>query len=135
MYSTVITIAIIHGDFRMDNVIFHPTEVHIVHVILEFFFFYPTFLSSSPSKPRVIAVLDWELSSLGHPLADLAHLCMMYLPIPAEFTVAGVTGIPTEEALTKAYSVTASIPYPIEQWNYFKALSCFRLAGITQVYL
>ena len=83
----------------------------------------------------MIAVLDWELSSLGHPFADLAHLCMMYLPIPAKFTVAGVTGIPSEEDLTKTYSVTAGIPHPIENWSFFKALSCFRMAGITQVSL
>ena len=81
----------------------------------------------------MIAVLDWELSSLGHPLADLAHLCMIYLPIPGKLTVGDTPGIPKEESLIHMYTEAAGIPYPINNWPFFKALGCFRIAGIAQV--
>ena len=54
-------VAVVHGDYRLDNMIFHPTE------------------------PRVLAVLDWELSTLGHPLADFAYHCMTWRVTPDEF--------------------------------------------------
>ena len=81
----------------------------------------------------MIAVLDWELSTLGHPLSDLAHLCMIYLPLPNELTVHGVPGAPTESTLTGWYSEIARIPRPIPNWPYFRALACFRMAAIAQV--
>src|SRR3546814_16611989 len=75
---------IVHGDFRIDNMIFHTTE------------------------PRVLAVLDWELSTLGHPLADFAYHAMMYHMPP--HIVAGLAGadlkalhIPSQEASVAAY--------------------------------
>src|ERR1700709_598011 len=76
--------AIVHGDFRIDNMIFHPTE------------------------PRVLAVLDCELSTLGHPLADFAYNAMMYHMPP--HIVAGLAGadlaalnIPSEDDYVAAY--------------------------------
>ena len=76
--------SIVHGDYRLDNLLFHPTE------------------------PRVLAVLDWELSTLGHPLADFAYNCMSWHVSPAVFRgIAGVDlaalGIPEEAAYVRAY--------------------------------
>ena len=76
--------SIVHGDYRLDNLLFHPTE------------------------PRVLAVLDWELSTLGHPLADFAYNCMSWHVSPAVFRgLAGVDltalGIPEEAAYVRAY--------------------------------
>ena len=71
-------VSIVHGDYRMDNVVFHPTE------------------------PRVIAVLDWELSTLGHPLADFSYHCMSWHISPGQFRGIGgldlvALGIPSEQ--------------------------------------
>ncbi|KEQ52003.1 phosphotransferase [Sphingobium chlorophenolicum] len=102
--------AIVHGDFRIDNMIFHPTE------------------------PRVLAVLDWELSTLGHPLADFAYHAMMYHMPP--HIVAGLAGadlkalnIPAEEDYIAAYCARtgrASIP----DYRFYVAFNFFRLAAI-----
>ena len=103
---------IVHGDYRMDNVMFHPTE------------------------PKMLAVLDWELSTLGHPLADFAYHCMTWRLTPGQFRgMMGVDfkalGIPTEQEYVSAYCRRTGRDH-IPNWDFYMAYNMFRLAGILQ---
>ena len=110
-------VSLVHGDFRLDNLMF------------------------TGDNSRIRAVLDWELSTLGHPYADLAYQCMG-MRLPAKGAAGGSSsgllgidianlGIPSEEAYVQKYSDRMGLG-EIDNWNFYMAFSFFRLAAILQ---
>ncbi|MGH8310559.1 MAG: phosphotransferase, partial [Steroidobacteraceae bacterium] len=102
--------SVVHGDYRCDNVIFHPTE------------------------PRVLAILDWELATIGHPLADFGYHLITYRMPP--IGIAGLAGrdlaalnIPSESQYVEAYCRRTGRD-DIPHLDFYLAFSFFRLAGI-----
>lgn len=105
-------VAIFHGDLRLDNLVIHPTE------------------------PRVLAILDWELSTIGDPLADFAYNAMVWHIPPDLFRGLGgidhtATGIPTEEAYCSAYARRTGRT-ELLHWPFYLAFALFRVAAILQ---
>jgi aminoglycoside phosphotransferase (APT) family kinase protein len=105
---------VVHGDFRLDNAIYHPAE------------------------PRILAVLDWELSTLGDPLADFAYHCMSWHIPPGQFRgIGGLNleelGIPSERAYVAGYCErTGRAGINPTHWDFYLAYNLFRIAAILQ---
>jgi aminoglycoside phosphotransferase (APT) family kinase protein len=106
-------VALVHGDFRVDNLIWDATT------------------------PTLAAIVDWELSTLGHPYADLAYFCMA-LRLPRNPILSGLAGmdrtalgIPTEQAMIERFAAASGLD-PRPHWNFLLAFQFFRLAAIAQ---
>ncbi|MEJ7746135.1 MAG: phosphotransferase family protein [Luteimonas sp.] len=111
-------VALVHGDYRSDNLMFAPD-------------------TSADGRPRILAVMDWELSTLGHPLADLGYFCMA-LRLPGQPPLPGLAGIdraalgiPDEAAVLRRYSELSGTRVDAD-WSFVLAFSFFRLAAIAQ---
>ncbi len=106
-------VSLIHGDYRLDNLMFHGRS------------------------PEIIAVFDWELSTLGHPLADLSYQCMQWR-IGRDWPIKGLAGldleqigIPSESSYIEAYCARRGLS-DVGDWPFYMAFSFFRLAAICQ---
>ena len=109
-------VSIVHGDYRLDNLMF------------------------APDAPQITAVLDWELSTLGHPLADFSYHCMAWHIPPGAFRGIGgldyaALGIPSEQEYIALYCQRTGLATPEQlqaDWNFYMAYNMFRIAAILQ---
>lgn len=109
-------VSIVHGDYRLDNLMF------------------------APNTPQITAVLDWELSTLGHPLADFSYHCMAWHIPPGAFRGIGgldhaALGIPSEQEYIQLYCQRTGLAQPEQlqaDWNFYMAYNMFRIAAILQ---
>jgi aminoglycoside phosphotransferase (APT) family kinase protein len=109
-------VSVVHGDYRLDNLVFHPSE------------------------PRVLAVLDWELSTIGHPLADFSYHVMAWHIPPGAFRGIGgldhaALGIPLERDYVRRWCERTGLATPdalMRDWNFYLAYNLFRIAAILQ---
>lgn len=106
-------VSLVHGDFRIDNLMFDTDAT------------------------RILGVLDWELSTLGHPFADLAYQCALWR-LPPDAALAGLAGVdrekaqlPSEAEYVERYSERTGVTH-IENWNFYLVFSLFRMAAIVQ---
>ncbi|KAA0049515.1 putative acyl-CoA dehydrogenase IBR3 isoform X1 [Cucumis melo var. makuwa] len=113
--SSGVTAGLVHGDFRIDNLIFHPSE------------------------DRVIGILDWELSTVGNQMCDVAYFCLPYildlnsdLPNTANGfnNIGTLEGIPSLAEYLARYCSIAGKPWPFSAWKFYVAFSIFRAAAI-----
>jgi aminoglycoside phosphotransferase (APT) family kinase protein len=109
---------LVHGDYRLDNLMF-------------------SLPGGSDRPPEAVALLDWELSTLGHPLSDLAYACLMYhVNLPGRGGLVGIDlgplGIPTEDEMVEAYVKATGKGRIDRSWPFFLAFGLFRLAAIAQ---